>query len=129
MFSLSVVGLYTYEMEEVRLEFGPKVGMINHNNSTNYRPIIMPSFLLKTLKFRPINVYISVWHKTLTKKVSHDVVCTIDNTLDKKKYVSTLLEGSFNNMKISSILETLNDLENYQRIIWQTLAVRGISSE
>lgn len=98
--------------------------------------ICLSLFLLETMK-RLIDVYIrgiltpqniyQAQHAYQTDRsvetALHDVVGIVDNALDKKLYVMPSfldIERAFHNVKISSILKSLSDLEMNQRIIMLT---------
>jgi hypothetical protein len=109
---------------EVRVVFIPKAGKINHNTAKDYRPISLSSFFLKTLE-RLVDVEV---RSTLTPEnfstaqhayikgrsvetALHEVTRTNENALYYKDYLLAAfwdVEGAFNNVNITSILEALS---------------------
>lgn len=118
-------GYIPTEWREVRVVFIPKAGKINHNTAKDYRPISLSSFLLKTLE-RLVDVYVRsilttdnfsrAQHAYLkgrsVETALHEVVGEIEGALHSSEYMLASfldVEGAFNNVNISSIIEALDN--------------------
>ena len=134
--------------KEVRVVFIPKAGKASHVSPSDFRPISLSSFLLKTLE-RLIDFYMrqtidpvkisNAQHAYIrgrsTDSALHSLVSTIEESLEAKEYtLSAFLDiaGAFNNVLPCAVTQALMDLGVEPALVMfvcQLLTNRAVSSE
>ena len=111
---------------DVRVVFIPKAGKVNHCTAKDYRPISLSSFVLKIME-RILDLHIrrflnsetisSTQHAYVKGKsvdtALHETARTIESSLQYGQYTLAAfldIEGAFNNVKLSAIVNSLSTL-------------------